>query len=131
MIRTAIAVAALVGMTASTATSAQTTADEAPTAHVRYTDLDLSQPDDMKLLHHRVAMAVNTVCPIPVAGSMDDIMANMRCRTRAIKGADQQIAAIVPTRTYAQPDTTGLTHPPCRPPRGRGWTALRNHKHKP
>src|SRR3546814_5002752 len=69
MIRTAIAVAALVGMTASTATSAQTTADEAPTAHVRYTDLDLSQPDDMKLLHHRVAMAVNTVCPIPVARS--------------------------------------------------------------
>src|SRR3546814_11506355 len=58
MIRTAIAVAALVGMTASTATSAQTTADEAPTAHVRYTDLDLSQPDDMKLLHHRVSMEV-------------------------------------------------------------------------
>ncbi|MBB5707650.1 UrcA family protein [Sphingopyxis panaciterrulae] len=112
MIRTAIAVAALVGMTASTATSAQTTADEAPTAHVRYTDLDLSQPDDMKLLHHRVAMAVNTVCPIPVAGSMDDIMANMRCRTRAIKGADQQIAALVARRTYAQADTKGLSIQP-------------------
>jgi len=112
MIRTAIAVAALVGMTASTATSAQTTADEARTAHVRYTDLDLSQPDDMKLLHHRVAMAVNTVCPIPVAGSMDDIMANMRCRTRAIKGADQQIAALVARRTYAQADTKGLSIQP-------------------
>src|SRR3546814_19022758 len=104
MIRTAIAVAALVGMTASTATSAQTTADEAPTAHVRYTDLDLSQPDDMKLLHHRVAMAVNTVCPIPVAGSMDDIMANMRCRNSAIKGDEQQIPAPFQRTTQSQPE---------------------------
>src|SRR3546814_16153104 len=63
--------------------------DDAPTVHVRYTDLDLSQPDGMKVLRHRVAMVVNTICPMPVGGSMDDMMVNMRCRKHAIKGANR------------------------------------------
>ena len=111
MIRTAIAAAALVGMTASTTTSAQTT-EGAPTVHVRYTDLDLSQPDGMKVLRHRVAMAVNTICPMPVGGSMDDMLVNMRCRKHAIKGANQQIAALVATPAYAQADTRGASIKP-------------------
>lgn len=105
MIRTAITAAVLAGMVAPTAPSAQTTADGARTVHVRYTDLDLSQPDDMKLLQHRIAMAVNTVCPFPVAGSMGDMAANSRCRAHAIRGAKQQLAALIATRAYAQADT--------------------------
>jgi UrcA family protein len=109
MIRTAIVAAALVGMTASTTTSAQTNADEAPSTHVRYTDLDLLQPDDMKVLHHRVAMAVNIVCPVQVGGSMDEVLSYMRCRRHAIKGANRQIAAIVARRAYAQAGTKGAS----------------------
>jgi len=108
MIRIILAAAALAGIAASTAVSAQTIVDGAPTVRIHYTGLDLSQPSGIKLLRHRVAMAVNTVCPYPLAGSMEDMMANARCRDRAIKGADQQIAAIPRTRAYAQADASGL-----------------------
>lgn len=108
MIRIILAVAALAGAAASTAASAQTIVDGTPTVRVHYADLDLSQPSGMKLLRHRVAMAVTTVCPFPLAGSMEDMIANARCRATAIKGANQQIAAIPATRAYARADTSGV-----------------------
>lgn len=106
MIRTALAAAALAGIFATSTAVAQTTAQDAPTARVHYADLDLSQPAAMKVLRHRVALAVNTVCPLFPAGSMEDMMANSRCRARAMKGANQQIAALLQTRTYAQADAS-------------------------
>ena len=112
MIRIILAAATLAGVAAPTAASAQTIVDGTPTVRVNYADLDLAQPSGMKLLRHRVAMAVNTVCPFPSGGGMEDIMANWRCRASAIKGANQQIAAIPQTRAYAQADASSV---PVRP----------------
>jgi len=107
MIKIVLAAAALAGVAVPTISSAQTMIDDTPTVLVHYGDLDLSQPSGMKVLRHRVAMAVNTACPFPLAGSLEDMMANARCRTRAVNGADRQIAAIPLTRAYAQADSSG------------------------
>jgi len=108
MFRSTLTAAVLAGVAASSTVSAQTIVDDAPTVRVHYADLDLSQQSGMKILRHRVAMAVNTVCPFPLSGDMGDMMANARCRAQAIHGADQQIAAIPQRHAYAQADVSGL-----------------------
>ncbi|TPG20106.1 UrcA family protein [Sphingomonas koreensis] len=89
---------------------AQAAIDQAPTVRVHSYDLDLSRPAAMKVLRHRVSIAINKVCGWPKDGSMGEVMANARCRHAAVHSADAQIAALTDHSTMlAQADTRPIT----------------------
>ena len=70
-------------------------AEDVPTATVRYADLDLATSAGARMLHHRVAWAVTSVCGLPDAGNLDAVRAAAVCRKNAVASSSPQVAAAI------------------------------------
>lgn len=91
--RPSIVIAALIASTL-TAAPAFAAQDGDVVRIVRTADLDLTRQHDQRLLHTRLARAVETVCGVyPTTGDMTEQDAVTACRASAMATAHQQLAS--------------------------------------
>jgi UrcA family protein len=99
-----IGCAALVFALTANLASATTPGDvNVRTSVVRYSDLDLSQPQDAHRLYVRIEQAARTVCDSPPAADLHRVEAARRCFKQAVSDAVAQVRANQPAQhLYAQ-----------------------------
>ena len=73
------------------------------TTVVRYSDLDLSRPEDAHRLYVRIERAAQSVCDAPPVADLPRIQASKRCIQQAVSDAVAQVRAAQPAQhLYAQ-----------------------------
>ena len=68
---------------------------QAPTASVRYADLDLATPDGVARLDRRIRVAVSAVCGTADIRDLSRAALVRQCRDNAMTGAAPQIASAI------------------------------------
>lgn len=99
--------------TAATAATAAIAAPaiEAPTATVRYNDLDLASPAGARQLERRIAAAAASVCPTGDNYRLETLRIANQCRANAVASArgkaDQVVAQARSAQRYAANEANG------------------------
>jgi|SRR6185437_15105805 len=99
-----ISLVALAGaLTAAQASAGTSAGSDARHLVVRYSDLDLSQPQDAHRLYMRIERAAQLVCDTSAMGDLRLIAEYKSCMKRAVSEAVQMVRATQPPeRLYAQ-----------------------------
>jgi UrcA family protein len=82
---------AVVGVVASVASFAATPGVDAPSAEVRYGDLDLATTAGVDVLYRRISAAARDVCPDVHSRDLRTVLAAQRCQAAAISKAVSQV----------------------------------------
>jgi UrcA family protein len=85
-------VSCAVGMLAAPANAAT---DEVPKRIVRFGDLDISRPEDAKVLYHRIRVAAHEVCA--VSGRKLEYATESACVARAVDEAVRKVDSVMLT----------------------------------
>ena len=72
--------------------SSACTAEPASSGVVRYQDLDLSRPGDVRILHKRVERAANAMC-LHASGPSPAATVDASCKVEAVRAARAQVEA--------------------------------------
>jgi UrcA family protein len=80
-------------------------AETAPAVHVAYADLDLSSPNGMATLQHRVSGAINEVCGQISPMDLHAMQLGERCRKAARADAATRVAMAVQEQQLARAAT--------------------------
>ncbi len=70
-------------------------AQETISRSVSYTDLDLTHPEDVRVLKQRVSNAARAICGDPDIRELNGYSGTQACRAKAVAGASSQIAMAV------------------------------------
>ena len=84
-------VLAVAGLVASVSAFAGTSAFDAPTASVRYDDLNLSTSSGINTLYRRISAAARQVCPEVYPRDPSFVIAAHRCQAAAVARAVSQV----------------------------------------
>lgn len=96
--RQALLLAAIAAALAPGATSART---QAPSVRVAYGDLDLSTDSGRTRLEHRLATAVDRVCPAADIRDLAGTRASRRCAAETHARVERRMASLLGTRAVA------------------------------
>jgi UrcA family protein len=93
MIKTFVSLALLLAAAVPSAATAQDFSGNS--VRVSYRDLNLGTPDGVAELDHRIARAINTVCPDPKSRVLSAVQASRACRIATTRWvADQRNQAL-------------------------------------
>jgi UrcA family protein len=81
---------------------------------VGYDDLDLSTPAGMKVLHRRIDLAANRVCP-DASGPSPAVQVDLGCRADAVTSARAQISQAIAQQQLGKSRAVAVTASPLAP----------------
>ena len=70
---------------------------EPATGVVRFDDLDLSRPADVRILHKRMDQAANAICLNPT-GPSPAVIVDATCKSDAVRAARAQVGVLLASR---------------------------------
>jgi len=100
---------ATLAATGAPARAADLAAAPAPTAHVRYADLNLRSRDGLRRLEARVRTAAERLCPGSRATALAERREGLVCRDAAIADAAPQVRRAIADFGAAAPTAIALT----------------------
>jgi len=100
---------ATLAATGAPAQAADLSAARAPTAHVRYADLNLRSAEGLRRLQARVRTAAERLCPGSRATALGERREGLVCRDAAIAGAAPQVRRAVAEYGAGAPTAIAFT----------------------